>query len=208
MQVKQWTSARTVGSVVLGFALLWTTAVAQAQTASAALQEVTLEVDPAQSRVHYTVDTTLHTVHGTFALKIGSQIHFDPDSGKTGGEVMVYATSGDSGNSSRDEKMHKEVLESSKYPDVIFRPTQIEGKVSRKGASDVKLHGVLILHGSEHEIVAQVHAEIEGDHWKGTASFDVPFIQWGLKDPSNWMLKVKPVVNVELEMMGPVKDAK
>ena len=104
--------------------------------------------------------------------------------------------------------MHKEILETAKYPDAIFRPVQIEGKVARSGTSDVKLHGVILLHGREHEIVALVHAELSGDRWKGTAKFDVPYIQWGIKDPSNWLLRVKPVVHVELEMAGPSKGAK
>ena len=195
-------------SALFGIAVLLSASAAPPtpQAAQAVPQEVALELDPAQSKVHYKVDSTLHTVHGTFALKSGS-VHFDPESGKAGGEILVFATSGDSGNSSRDERMHKEILETAKFPDAIFRPDHIEGKVARAGASDVKLHGVIQLHGQEHEIVALVHAELAGDHWKGTAKFDVPYMQWGIKDPSNWFLKVKPVVNVELEMAGPAKVA-
>ena len=63
------------------------------------------------------------------------------------------------------------------------------------------------MHGTEHEIVAAVHVEMAADRWKGTAKFDVPYIQWGIKDPSNWLLKVKPVVNVELDMVGTAKPA-
>jgi len=203
MRVSTWKSAVGVSGAIFGIALYLSAVPAPPQTpAPAAAHEITLEVDPAQSTLHYTVDTTLHTVHGTFALKKGSSVHFDPDTGKAGGEVVVYATSGASGNSSRDERMHKEILETPKYPDAIFRPSQIEGPVARQGVSDVKLHGVMVLHGGEHQIVALVHADLSGDHWKGTAKFDVPYIQWGIKDPSNWLLKVKPVVNVELDMVG------
>jgi polyisoprenoid-binding protein YceI len=170
-------------------------------TAQTATQEVVLVLDPAQSKVHYSVDSTLHTVHGTFNLKSGT-VHFDPESGKAGGEVVVYATSGDSGNSSRDEKMHKEILESAKYPDVAFRPTQVEGKVARTGDSNVKLRGTILLHGQEHEIVVPVHAQLAADRWAGTGNFEVPYIQWGMKNPSTWLLKVKPVVNVELQLAG------
>jgi polyisoprenoid-binding protein YceI len=176
-------------------------------TTQASAQEVALELDPAQSRAHFSVDSTFHTVHGTFALKSGA-VHFDPESGKAGGEIIVHATSGDTGNSSRDGRMHREILETAKYPEAVFRPEQIEGKVARSGASDVKVHGVILLHGREHEIVAAVHAELAADRWKGTAKFDVPYIQWGIKDPSNWLLRVKPVVHVELEMAGPSKSEK
>jgi polyisoprenoid-binding protein YceI len=104
--------------------------------------------------------------------------------------------------------MHKEILESPKYPDAVFRPTQVEGKVTRDGNSDVKLHGVMLLHGKEHEIVVPVHAQLTAEHWAGTASFPVPYIEWGLKDPSSWLLKVKPVVNIELEMAGSANTEK
>jgi polyisoprenoid-binding protein YceI len=169
-------------------------------------QEIVLMLDPSQTKVQWTVDSTMHTVHGTFAVKSGT-VHFDPETGKAGGEVIVLATSGDSGNSSRDQRMHKEILETAKFPDAVFRPVQIEGKVARSGNSDVKLHGVISLHGGDHEIIVPVHAELASDRWKGTAKFDVPYIQWGIKDPSNWLLKVKPVVNVELEMTGVAKGA-
>jgi len=168
-------------------------------------QEVVLVLDPTQSKVHYTVDSTLHTVHGTFNLKSGN-VHLDPESGKASGEIIVFATSGESGNSSRDERMHKEILQTRQYPDAVFHPKQIEGKVSRTGPSDVQLHGVILLHGQEHEMVSAVHAELAANHWTGTAKFDVPYIQWGIKDPSNWLLKVKPVVHVEVEMAGPANQ--
>jgi polyisoprenoid-binding protein YceI len=210
MHVSSWKSALGASCGILGIAVFLSATVAppRPQATQTSAQEVTLELDPAQSTVHYLVDSTLHTVHGTFALKKGSAVHFDPESGKAAGEVAVYATSGESGNSSRDERMHKEILQTQKYPDAIFHPQHIEGKVARDGASDVKVRGMMLLHGGEHEIVALVHAEVTGDHWKGTAKFDVPYIQWGIKDPSNWLLKVKPVVNVELDMAGTVNGAK
>lgn len=153
------------------------------------------------------VDSTLHTVHGTFALKSGA-VHFDPETGKAGGEVVVYAPSGESGSNARDNRMHKEILETAKYPEVIFRPTQVEGKVAQSGASDVKLHGIFSIHGADHDVVAQVHAEFAGDRWKAAGKFEVPYVKWGIKDPSNFLLRVKPVVDVELEMSGEVKPAK
>ena len=209
MRVSGWKSAAGAVSGIFAIAVFLsaTAAPPRPRAAQATEQEVLLELDPARSKVHFTVDSTFHTVHGTFAPKSGA-VHFDPESGKAGGEIIVLATSGVSGNGSRDERMHKEILETAKYPEAVFRPEQIEGRVSLSGASDVKLHGVILLHGREHEIVALVHAELAADCWKGTARFDVPYVQWGIKDPSNWLLKVKPVVNVELEMAGPAKGTK
>lgn len=194
---------------LLGAALLLTSAssLAQAQATQSSASEIMLALDPAQSQLHWTLDSTLHTVHGTFAIKTGT-VHFDPVTGKAGGEVVVSAPSGESGNSSRDQRMHKEILETATYPEIIFRPTLVEGKVGLSGPSDVKLDGILSIHGADHELAAQVHAEVTGGHWTGTCKFEVPYVKWGIKDPSNFLLRAKPIVIVELEMSGEVKAAK
>src|ERR1700683_4060962 len=77
---------------------------------SASAQESTVKLDPAQTTIEFTLDSTLHTVHGTFKLKSG-HISFDTATGKAGGEIIVDATSGDSDNKGRDKKMHHEILE-------------------------------------------------------------------------------------------------
>ncbi len=209
MHISGWKSgiASTAAMLGIGLILSATATPPRPQATQVVGQEIVLSVDPGKSKVHWMVDSTLHTVHGTFAMKGGS-LHVDPANGKASGEIVVLATSGESGNSSRDEKMHKEILESGKFPDVVFRATQVEGKVSSAGSSDVKVHGTFVLHGSSHEITVPVHAELSGENWKGSGKFDVPYIQWGLKNPSNFLLKVQPVVNVELEMSGSIKSQK
>jgi polyisoprenoid-binding protein YceI len=166
-----------------------------------AAKEVVLGIDPAQSKVRWTLGTTLHTVHGTFAFKKGT-IQLDPATGKASGEIVVAATSGESGNDSRDKKMHQEVLESAKFQDVIFRPAGVDGKIAPQGAFTVQVRGTLLLHGKEHELTVPVQAEFAGDHWTGSATFIVPFIDWGLKNPSSFLLKVNHAVEIELEMKG------
>jgi hypothetical protein len=192
------------GATVLGFAMVLSAAAAQhaiqaAQAASA--NEIVLNVDPAQSTVHYSVSSSLHTVHGTFALKRGT-LRFEPATGKANGEIVVDAASGQSGSDSRDKKMHKEVLESSRFTEIIFRPERVEGTVQAQGTSSTQLHGVCVLHGSEHEITVPVRAELKSDQWKGTATFSVPYNDWGLKNPGNFLLKVDHTVSIEVEMAG------
>jgi polyisoprenoid-binding protein YceI len=167
----------------------------------AADNEIILKVDGSQSSVHWVLGTTLHTVHGTFSAK-GGTVHVDVSTGKVQGEIVVLATSGDSGNGARDRKMHRDVLESERYPDLVFRPDRIDGKVALRGASDFQLHGKFILHGSEHELTVPVHAELDGDRWNGTAKFNIPFVDWGLKDPSNFLLRVKHEVEIEIQLKG------
>jgi len=206
MRIPGWRSVLASALFVLGIAILLAASPApppplQAQAAPAAAREIVLTFEPAQTKVHYMVDSTLHTVHGTFALKSGA-LHFDPQTGKADGAIVVKATTGESGNSSRDARMHKEILETWKFAEATFRPAQIDGQVSLTGASDFKVKGIITVHGSEHELLVPVRSEFTGSQWKGTAKFDIPYTKWGIKDPSNFFLHVKPIVNIELEMSG------
>jgi polyisoprenoid-binding protein YceI len=176
------------------------------RSAQVSTQQIVLTLDPAQTEVNWNVDSSLHMVHGTFALKNGA-VQFNPATGQVSGEIVVLATSGQTDNNSRDKRMHKEILETAKYPEAVFHPKQIEGKVAPAGSSDLQLRGVMTLHGDDHEITVPVHLELSGDHWHATATFPIPYIAWGIKDPSNWLLKVKPVVNVELTMAGAEKTS-
>src|SRR5579864_9263356 len=120
MSVKTVRGNLTACGGLIGLALVLSASAAHhpPQTpASASASEIILYVDPAQSSVHYAVSSSLHTVHGMFALKRGS-LRLDPISGKAAGEIVVDAISGESGNNSRDKKMHKEVLESSRFMEI------------------------------------------------------------------------------------------
>ena len=168
--------------------------------------EIVLGIDPAKSNVHWTLGSTVHTVHGSFAFKKGT-LQLDTSTGKARGEIIVDAASGNSGNDSRDKKMHKEVLESGQYAEVIFRPDRVDGKITPQGPFTVNVHGLLVLHGSEHELTVPVQAELAGDYWTGSAKFNVPFIDWGLKNPGNFFLKVNHAVEIELELQGSLQNA-
>jgi hypothetical protein len=197
-----------VCAAVFGLAVLLSASAAHRPPqvpAAAEAPEIVLNVDPAQSSVHYTVGSSLHTVHGTFAVKRGT-LRLDPATGKTTGEIVVDAISGQSGNDSRDKKMHKEVLESSHFADIIFRPDRVEGTVLTLGTSSGQLHGVCVLHGSEHELLASVRVELTSGQWKGTATFSVPYNDWGLKNPGNFLLKVDHTVTIEVQMAGSIQS--
>jgi polyisoprenoid-binding protein YceI len=197
--------AATLG--LMGLAVLLSASAAhrppQGPTAAGA-GEIILNVDPAQSSVHYSVSSSLHTVHGTFAVTRGS-VQIDPSSGKAAGEIVVDAASGQSGNNSRDKKMHNEVLESARFTEIIFRPDRVEGALQPQGSSNTQLHGNFELHGSEHELSIPVQTELQSDKWKGTAHFGIPYTNWGLKNPSNFLLKVDHTVTVEVDLAGTIQ---
>ncbi len=165
-------------------------------------QEVAVNLDPAQTTIEFTLDTTLHAVHGTFKLKSG-HISFDPATGKASGEVIVDATSGDSNNKSRDKKMHQEILESQKYPEVVFTPKQVKGAVRPQDVSQVELSGVFRIHGQDHDITMTFTVQPPaGDKIQASTHFSVPYVQWGIKSASTFLLHANDTVEIEVHGSG------
>ena len=164
-------------------------------------QEMTLELNPAQTRIEFTLTATLHTVHGTFALKHGT-VHFNPETGTASGLIVVDATSGNTGNSGRDHKMHKEILESSSYPEITFTPDKLSGKVDLQGASSAQVDGVLKLHGSEHPVTLTLPVQAKGDSLSAQTHLAIPYIAWGLANPSTVFLHVSDKVDVNITATG------
>ena len=163
--------------------------------AALSAQTIVLDLDPAQSEVEFVVGSTLHTVHGNFHLKRGA-IRFDADTGKAEGELVVDATSGASGSAARDRRMHKEILQSDRYPEIVFRPDRVEGKVAAEGPSQVQLHGIFSIHGGDHEMTVPVDVQSAAGEYTATAHFVVPYIKWGMKNPSTFVLRVSDKVEI------------
>ncbi|MGA8270837.1 MAG: YceI family protein [Candidatus Sulfotelmatobacter sp.] len=169
--------------------------------AAAAAQDAALQLDPQHTTIYFTLGDALHTVRGSFQLKRGA-LELDPVSGKLTGEIVVDARSGQSGSGMRDRKMHREVLESERYPEIIFRPDRVDGNVSFSGNSSVKVHGIFTIHGTEHELTAPAEVKMAPGYWTATLHFAVPYAQWGIKNPSTLFLRVSDSVDIELTAAG------
>jgi len=184
------------------FRILASALLLAASTGFAPAQDADYQIDPAQSSVKFTLGDVLHSVRGTFKLKQGDlQVAAD---GKASGQIVVDATTGDSGSGMRDRKMHKEVLESASYPEISFRPDRIEGAVASSGKSSVMVHGVFNIHGVDREITVPAQVETSADHWTATVHFTVPYQKWGMKNPSTLFLRVNDTVEIDLAAAGTV----
>jgi polyisoprenoid-binding protein YceI len=187
--------AQAILSAIVAFLLI--------ASVTSAAQDVALQLDPQHTTVNFTLADVLHTVHGTFHLKQGSLL-LDPASGKLTGEIVVDARSGESGSGMRDRKMHHEVLESDRYPEIVFHPDYVDGAVSLQGKSSVRVHGSFSIHGSDHELTAPADLEVSADHWTATLHFAVPYANWGMKNPSTLFLRVSESVDIDLSASGTV----
>ncbi|MFZ0538269.1 MAG: YceI family protein [Candidatus Sulfotelmatobacter sp.] len=166
-----------------------------------AAQDSTFHLDPQRTTINFTLGDVLHTVHGTFHLKEGT-LRLAAASGKLTGEIVVDARSGESGNSMRDRKMHKEVLESDRYPEIIFRPDRVDGEVTTQGKSTVRVHGTFNIHGSDHELTVPAEVQMAPGYWTATLHFAVPYAKWGMKNPSTMFLRVSESVDIDLTASG------
>jgi polyisoprenoid-binding protein YceI len=186
-----------VGSALLAAMLLVCSPRARGGDAIPAM----VELDPAATRVAFTLQTTWHTVEGGFDLKRGS-LTLDPATGKAEGLIVVDAASGKSGNGNRDAAMREDVLESSLYPEIRFTPQRFEQLDSTTDEVHLAVHGMLALHGADHEVTLPVVARTVGDRVTFTTRFPVPYVDWGLKDPSLLIARVAKEVAIEVSGVG------
>lgn len=162
-----------------------------------------LDFDPHHTVVAFHLGGTLHDVHGSFALAHGS-LTVDPDTGIASGTIVVDARSGESGNASRDARMASTVLEADRFPEIAFRAERVEGRREPDGSFHGALHGVLTLHGVDHESVATVEGRLQGDVVAARAQLTIPYVAWGLPDPSILLLTVEKTVDVDVTTEGRV----
>lgn len=166
-------------------------------------QELLLQLDPAKSGADITLSASMHTVHGSFSVKRGA-VHFNPATGKASGEIVIDAASGQTGNSSRDNKMHKDVIQSQRYPEIVFHPDRADGTLSTSGDSTLQVHGMFVIHGVEHEVTFPVRVNLAGTTWTAKASFQVPYVKWGMRSPSVLFLRVSDMVQVQFHAAGKI----
>jgi polyisoprenoid-binding protein YceI len=160
-------------------------------------QQVTVQLDPAATHVEFTLGDTLHTVHGNFRLTSGA-ITFDSMTGKASGVLVVDAASGESGNRSRDRKMTKEILEAGKFPDFTFTAREVVGKLADTGPSHLEVRGVFSIHGQDHPLILLVDTQSDANSADATTKFEVPYVAWGMKNPSVMFLKVSDKVEISI----------
>jgi polyisoprenoid-binding protein YceI len=166
-------------------------------------QEMTLELDPAKTTIEFTLGASFHTVHGIFALKSGT-IRFNPSTGIASGLVVVDATSGNTENKGRDHKMHAEILESQHFPEITFMPTKVSGKIDFQADSNVQMDGIFKLHGADHPMSLTLPVQAKGNILTAQTHIVIPYITWGLKNPSTFVLHVSDQVEVIIRAVGKI----
>jgi polyisoprenoid-binding protein YceI len=159
-------------------------------------------VDPANSTVSFTLGGS-HTVIGTFKVTNGD-FSLDAPSGAMKGIVTVDASSGNSDDKGRDKKMTNDQMKAQTFPSVTFAPAKFSGQVKDSGDSTGQVDGTFTLLGQGHPLSVPMAVHVEGDHFTATGSFVVPYVSWGMKDPSWFVMKEAKEVKVDLKLAGTV----
>ena len=167
----------------------------------AVAQHQTFTVHPDASKVAFSLGGSGHHVEGSFHVQSGS-IDFDRSAQTISGSVVVAAGSGNSGEPSRDKKMNSDVLDVARFAEISFVPRNYQGTVAASGDSTIQVTGVFTLHGTAHDLTVPVQIHIDGTTLTAKTQFPVPYVQWGLKDPSIFVLKVAKVVDIDLTLVG------
>ena len=164
----------------------------------AAAGEIRVHLPPESTTIGFTLKATMHTVHGTASLD-HADFTIDTVSGAASGEAVVVSGSADTDSEKRDKKMHSKVLLSSEHQRIAIRAESIEGTLELEGTTEVVLVGTMELIGVEHPIRVPMTITIDGGSASVDATFTVPYVEWGLKDPSTFVLRVGKEVPVTIK---------
>ena len=172
---------------------------------AALAQHQTFVVNPDASEVKMTLKTTHELVSGTFHVQSGS-IEFDSSGPKMSGAMVVLAGSGKTGNDSRDKKMNKDILKVEQHATVSFEPRTHTGAIASSSDSTIQVTGIFTLLSTPHEITIPMLLHLEGASASAKAHFVVPYVDWGLKNPSFLIWKADNDVTIDLNLVGTISQ--
>jgi polyisoprenoid-binding protein YceI len=174
---------------------------------AALAQTVHVTLDPSQTKISWALPAVLHVAHGTFDLSSGDMA-FNTKSGTAWGMFVVNENTGQSGDKTRDTRMKKSVLKTAEYPTATFQPQHVTGAYRASGASTLVVDGIFHIYGADHPLQLDFQVETSGNALTATTKFDVPYVAWGMHDPSTMLLRVDKSAHVEIDAKGTVEIAK
>lgn len=168
-------------------------------------QHENFTVNPDASEVKMTLNTTHEVVYGIFHIQSGS-VEFNRSAPKMSGLIVVLPGTGKTGNNNRDKKMRNDILKVDEFTTVTFAPKSYAGTITLSGDSAIHVSGVFTLLGTPHDLTIPMQIHLDGSKAVTKAHFIVPYIQWGLTDPSFMFWKAEHDVAIDLNLVGQVSN--
>ena len=154
-----------------------------------------------ESDLAWELPATLHTVHGKAPELSGT---VDAVAGPHGdwsvqARIVVQAAAMVTGNEKRDRNMREKVLETDRFPEIVFEARHVRADLSRFKAGEhftVEASGELTVHGRPAPIQLPVEVYVFADHVILQGSFPLAWKAYGLNDPSFGVVTVREPMKV------------
>lgn len=157
--------------------------------------------DAARSVLRWELPATLHTVRGV-APRFEGFVQADPlPDGRfdVRARIAVNAAAMNTGNPKRDRTMREKVLETERYPEIVFELVRFTGAVPAMRSGETftaQIGGRLTIRGRTEPILLPIDVHVLEDHAVVTGSFPVHWKKYGLADPSFGLVKVREPLQV------------
>jgi polyisoprenoid-binding protein YceI len=152
--------------------------------------ETVYRVNPAKADAGFDLKATLHTVHGqTNQVKGEVRVREEADGVLSlSGTIEIVAATLDTGNSSRDKTMRNDSLAVEQYPVISLQPARYDPKSGT-------LTGALTIRGVTKPTTIAAKLTPQGDRILATGTFDVPWLDFGVPDPSFAIVRVEKIAH-------------
>jgi polyisoprenoid-binding protein YceI len=162
-------------------------------------QATAYRIDAAASDAGFDLKATMHTVHGSTKGVIG-EVRVEPEGAgvlKLSGRIEIAAASLETGNSRRDATMHGKSLLVESYPKLVFEPERFESSSPQAADGSIPgaLTGRLTVRGQTRSQTITATLAPRGERILAQGSFDVRWAEFGIPDPSFFLVKIEAVAH-------------
>jgi len=103
-----------------------------------------------------------------------------------------------------NKELREIVFEPEKYPEIVFKSTEVTGKLLGNGQYDLKIRGDLTLHGVTRQIVIPVKVTVTGNDLRAVGEFSIDRSDFKVKATSAFhgMVRVRNTVKFTFDIVG------
>lgn len=162
---------------------------------------VVYRVVEASSHVRFDAKAFMHTFAGTTSKVDGTIRIGDPERlSDAEACVQIDAASLDTGNSTRDETMRHDHLETARFPTIDFLLKTVDGVTHQAESWDFRARGMLSLHGVSREIQFPIRARQQGDTVLLAGQLPLKMTDYRIRIPRFLFLTVDDQVMVSFDV--------
>jgi len=103
-----------------------------------------------------------------------------------------------------NKELREIVLEPAKYPEIVFKSTQVTGKSLGNGQYDLEISGDLTLHGVTRRIVIPAKVTVAGNNLRAVGEFSIDRDDFNVKATSavHGLVRVREKVRFTFDIVG------